>query len=143
MLTFDSVRTSSRRLRLPIPNPPWSGRHPGPLESDVSSTGLAVAPRIGYAARLASWLAIWPRAGISVAYSDGEPGGSTSTLVELTVEVPLVFRVTPHAALTVGPTFDRSLWTKTTITATEAGQSSSEKDTVTEIGVHAGLLVHL
>jgi hypothetical protein len=122
----------------------------GGLTTNESFQGIFVNPRIGYAARLTSWLAVWPRAGLTIEYShadetdsDGRVEGAISSYqVAATVEVPLVFTLAPRVALTFGPTLDVSF----------AGDNRSGlpgtaamiyETPVTEIGAQAGLEVVL
>jgi hypothetical protein len=110
---------------------------------NVTTTNVDLGPRVGYAARLSGWLSLWPRAGITFLYGDTSFG--STYVLDVSVDAPLVFRVAPHAALTVGPSFDRTLWSKsnTTITTGVGVITGSEHDTITEVGLHAGLLVTL
>jgi hypothetical protein len=106
-----------------------------------SITGFIVAPRIGYAGRLTSHLAIWPRLGFTYVQLSTNPagGGPDITLKSyaLTAEVPVALFVTPGVALTIGPTFDLG------IGGSRSLGGASVDSQVNDFGIQAGLLVVL
>jgi hypothetical protein len=143
------LNRSSTSLQMTPPAPPPSGTSSF-VATNTSGTSVVFDPRVGFAARLNPWLWLWPRAGITLVYSTatGESGGQTaedssSFTLDLSIDAPLVFRVAPHVALTAAPSFDRTLWMKTTINVPPAAATGVDHDTLTEVGLHAGLLVYL
>jgi hypothetical protein len=117
--------------------------------ADESATGFIIAPRIGYVGRLNPLVAIWPRLGASVSYASTDitpTGGSQETVslyaVAVTAEVPFVFTLAPHAAVTLGPTFDYSFAGKSTLSQPGAGSASTDEHLL-EFGVQAGLVITL
>lgn len=117
--------------------------------ADESATGFVIAPRIGYVGRLSPLVAIWPRLGVSVIYAhtDITPTGSSQETVSLyavavTAEVPFVLTLAPHAAVTLGPTFDYSVAGKSTASEATLGSASTDEHLL-ELGVQAGLVVTL
>jgi hypothetical protein len=115
---------------------------------DESATGFIVAPRVGYAARLNTLVAVWPRAGVTVIYAHNgitfpaTPEQTISTYaVAATAEVPFVFTLAPHAAVTLGPTFDYTFAGKRT--TSQSGSSAATDEHVLEFGVQAGLVITL
>jgi hypothetical protein len=122
----------------------------GSIPSDRSFTGLVAVPRVGYARQLTPYITLWPRAGISVIYvkSDVNNGFGYGTaqmpthFVAATIEVPVLFTLIPHVAVTLGPTLDITFNGSTTVPPLTGGvQTYAER--VTELGIQAGLLVYL
>jgi hypothetical protein len=108
-------------------------------EGGNSITGFIVAPRIGYAARLGSHVAIWPRLGFTFVQLSTNPAGAGADVAlksyALTAEVPVALFVTPDVALTIGPTFDLGIGGSRSI-----GGGSADSQT-NDFGVHAGMIV--
>ena len=82
---------------------------------DFKVSGILVAPRVGFAARLAPAVWLWPRAGITYVYDWSDVGGifgpasGSSNLFAATVEAPVVLALAPQALALIGPTIDVGL----------------------------------
>ncbi len=111
-------------------------------EMGSNSTVFLVAPRIGYAATLASGLAIWPRIGITYwnISSDSSTSPSFSAFA-LTIEAPLAIQLAPRVQLLIGPAVDVGLGGSASQTV--GGTTTSTDQKYTDIAGHAGLLVFL
>jgi hypothetical protein len=121
----------------------------GGTSLDQSITGLVLAPRIGYAIRISSAFAVWPRAGLSFIYASSDTtamgmsqGTSSSSVFAATVEVPFGFTVAPRIVIVFGPTLDVGL-TGSNKNNPAGGTSTTTDVKDTEVGVQAGLLVLL
>jgi hypothetical protein len=69
-----------------------------------SGNAFQIAPRIGYAQMVGPWLGVWPRAGVTYIYS-----ASTQKFLALTIDALAAVIVSPHLAVTFGPTLDLGL----------------------------------
>jgi hypothetical protein len=87
-----------------------------------STNAFEVAPRLGYAMMVAPSLGVWPRLGITYIYS-----ASNTNFLALTVDALAAAIVSPHLAITFGPTLDVGL--------------SGKPTKVTTIGLYFGLAV--
>lgn len=116
--------------------------HVSPEEG--SSTGVVLAPRVGYSARLSPRVAIWPRLGFTYARvsssNDTVNLSSKQSLFALTVEAPIVISVVPQGAITVGPTLDLGLGGSRSQTVGGGGETSIDQK-FTDFGIQAGLLL--
>lgn len=92
------------------------------------ATGLQVAPRVGYGTKVGPWLDVWPRVGVTYAYSTG--GGVSLHYLALTVEALAVIEVAQHLSITFGPTLDLGL---------SGGTSTGGSFKNTDVGVYFGL----
>jgi hypothetical protein len=114
--------------------------HVAPDEGD-SITGFLVAPRVGYALRLGSHFALWPRVGFTYTQVSTNPAGAGADLTvkayAITLEAPFAIAIGPRMALHLGPAFDIGVGG-----STAAGGGSLDSST-TDLGVHAGLLIVL
>jgi hypothetical protein len=88
----------------------------------TSTNAFEIAPRIGYAQMVGPWLGVWPRAGITYVYSS-----SSFNFLALTIDALAAAVVSPHLAITFGPTLDFGL--------------SGKPTKVTTIGVYFGLAI--
>lgn len=93
-----------------------------PNTSAPSVNAFEIAPRIGYAQMVGPWLGVWPRAGVTYIYSS-----STQNFLALTIDALAAVIVSPHLAVTFGPTLDLGL--------------SGKPTSVTTIGVYFGLAI--
>ena len=105
-----------------------------------------LAPRVGYAGRLAPTVWIWPRAGITYVNFSTSPSGGTSqsaSLFAATVELPVVVALAPHALLLIGPTLDLGLSGSTKLDGTAIGGTNTSRDIKeTDIGLQASLVLY-
>jgi hypothetical protein len=114
--------------------------------TDQSFTGVLAAPRVGYALHLTPDITLWARGGVSIVYakvsSDAAYTGETSSshLVAATIELPFVFNVLPHVALTASPTLDIT-FNGHLSRPSFAGGAIDEH--VTELGIQGGVLLNL
>lgn len=121
----------------------------GPSTSETM-TSFLFAPRVGYVLRLAPWLSVWPRAGVTWAYTTGDvpdasTGGQASVWSQAwlaTVDVPLALAIVPRVAFTLAPTLDVTLASKSEAGAAQGPTSMSQAKLV-EVGLMAGLVVLL
>jgi hypothetical protein len=110
--------------------------------------GFVLAPRVGYVARLTPGVAFWPRAGITFLYATNDLSGSSLALtlssyaIAATVEAPFAFNLTPHVAITFGPTFDLTLASKSTASQSGSPDVSTDQH-ILEVGAQAGLTIAL
>ncbi len=76
-----------------------------PANTTIAATNaFEIAPRIGYAQMVGPWLGVWPRAGVTYIYS-----ASNSNFLALTIDALAAIVVSPHLAITLGPTLDLGL----------------------------------
>jgi len=117
-----------------------------PNSPDSSLSVFTFAPRAGYAYMFSDVVGIWPRGGITyMSLSSSNDGVANSDLgghqLALTLEAPLVIAPVPHAAFTIGPTFDIGLDGSSDTTVGNVKVSTDT--TQTAIGVQAGMLIYL
>jgi hypothetical protein len=74
--------------------------------NDITSTGLLLAFRAGYALRLGHAVSLWPRGGFSYTSVSVESRSADSYTFALTLDVPFYFALTEGFALTLGPSLD-------------------------------------
>ncbi len=119
---------------------------PGGSADGPTTTTFAIAPRVGYAMAFDETFSLWPRAGITYFSSKEEtPGtagsGSTTTTtsgLDLTVEVPLGISPIENFAILVGPYLDYGL-SGSQKTETSAGDTEYD-GTLTSYGLTVGIL---
>jgi hypothetical protein len=118
--------------------------------TEASYTGVLAAPRIGYALNLAPDVTLWARGGVSVIYGKVSPdAGSAATqsgsshLVAATIELPVLFTLLPHLAVTVGPTLDVTFSGHLTRPNFGYGAAPSFDQSITELGIQGGVLLYL
>jgi hypothetical protein len=87
-----------------------------------STNAFEFAPRVGYAQMVGPWLGVWPRAGVTYIYSS-----STSNFLALTIDALAAAVVSPHLAVTFGPTLDVGL--------------TGKPVKITTVGVYFGIAV--
>jgi hypothetical protein len=102
-------------------------------------TGFMLTPRVGYAARLARVVALWPRVGVTYlsltsSSSAAMSTSTTSSRFALTIEAPFALVIAEHLAATVGPTVDLGLG------GSQSAGAMSIDQKATDIGVQCGLL---
>jgi len=109
---------------------------PSGSSNSETVSGFLVAPRIGFAARLAPAVWLWPRAGITYVYVSSNLGGggssATTNLFAATVEVPVVLALAPQAIAMIGPTLDLGLSGSSKVSNDQvpiAGTSTDIKET--------------
>jgi hypothetical protein len=121
-------------------------------DSELSLSGVILAPRIGFAAHLGPTVSLWPRAGVTYlrSWSDNSQGGkagssSSSNLFAATLEVPLAVTLTERAAFLIGPTLDIGLSGGRTSEPPPGSTASSTSTDIkeTDVGVQAALLILL
>jgi hypothetical protein len=88
----------------------------------AATNAFEIAPRIGYAQMVGPWLGVWPRAGVTYIYS-----ASTQSFLALTIDALAAVVVSPHLAVTFGPTLDLGL--------------SGKPVTIWTVGVFFGLAI--
>jgi len=106
----------------------------------TTTSGVALAARVGYAAAVGRRVALWPRLGFTFVHhateSDvvfqGIPASSTTTVYALTVEVPVIVMVAPRFFVELGPTYDHGVEGHT-------GSLDALYPKQNDLGVQAGL----
>ena len=107
---------------------------------DYTQSGYLLAPRVGYLIFLGPDLALWPRAGVTFAHTfDGAIRTSIVDLTALTVEMPLLFSVSPHLAFSTALTIDRSA--TGTITGDLTGNHQTYHFSTMDVGLQAGISI--
>lgn len=113
---------------------------------DETLNGVLVAPRAGFAVRLAPAIWLWPRAGITYVHLWSDFGGTiqlasgSSSLFAATVEAPLVLALAPQALALIGPTVDVGL---SGSNKTTDGTGSLKYDLKeTDIGLHVSFMFY-
>jgi hypothetical protein len=106
----------------------------GGRTTDLS--GVLVAPRIGFAVGFSRVVSLWGRGGIS--YLSVETTATKTSLFALTLEAPLVFSLSEHFALTLGPTLDVGLSGTRTTTVGPVSTSTDVKGN--DFGVQFGMM---
>lgn len=113
---------------------------------DFKVNGILVAPRVGFAARLAPAVWLWPRAGITYVYDWSDVGGifvptsGSSNLFAATVEAPVVLALAPQALALIGPTIDVGL--SGSNKASDATGSFDHDFKETDIGLQASFMFY-
>jgi hypothetical protein len=74
--------------------------------NDVTTTGVLLAFRAGYALRLGHSVTLWPRGGFSYTTYSVESSSADNYTFALSLDVPFCFALTEGFALTLGPSFD-------------------------------------
>jgi hypothetical protein len=113
--------------------------------NDNSLNGFLVAPRLGYVARLAPAVWLWPRAGITYVRVSNDLGGGSSATINLfaaTAELPLVLALAPHAYALIGPTVDLGLSGSSKSSIPGVGTPPSNDIKETDIGLQASFLLY-
>jgi hypothetical protein len=88
--------------------------------TSVTSTGVLIAARAGYAIRFSHAVSFWPRLGLSYA-SVSVAGNSDGThVLALSIDAPFMFAPSENFAITVGPIIDLALFSE------EEGSDTSE-----------------
>jgi hypothetical protein len=106
----------------------------------LTTSGVTLAVRIGYAAPVGRRVAVWPRLGFTFVHHSTQTGivfqgvqaSSTTTVYALTLEVPVVVMVAPHFFVHLGPTYDHGVEGHT-------GSLDPLYPKQNDIGVQAGL----
>ena len=116
-------------------------------ESDgPTSSGVLVAPRVGYAFMFGDNIGLWPRGGVTYigAGSEQEDGDESSTrLFALSVEAPFVFVPVPHVAFLAGPALDLGLSGSDETDPDAAGAPNQETEyKITDFGLHVGMTAY-
>jgi hypothetical protein len=118
--------------------------------SPQTSTGFVLAPRVGFVARLAPTVSLWPRGGITfiTTSTDTKVGtmaitSASGNLLAFTIEAPLAFNLSRWAAVLVGPTIDVGLSGSNKTTPALGGATTTTDNKVTEFGLQAGLALVL
>ncbi len=113
---------------------------------DETLNGVLVAPRAGFAVRLAPAIWLWPRAGITYVHLWNDFGGTiqassgSASLFAATVEAPVVLALAPQALALIGPTVDVGLSGSNHVTD---GTSSVKHDLKeTDIGLQASFMFY-
>jgi hypothetical protein len=115
--------------------------------SSSTTGGFVAAPRIGFAARLAPSVSLWPRAGITYVYASTDNSfGTTQTTYSFhvfaaTIEAPLAVSVSPRSLILIGPTADIALSGYSKTSPGTGGTSTTTKET--DYGLQAGFLLFL
>jgi len=113
---------------------------------DETQSGVLVAPRAGFAVRLAPAIWLWPRAGITYVHVWTDFGGSiqpssgSASLFAATVEVPVVLALAPHALALIGPTVDVGLSGSSKVT--DGGSTFNYDLKETDIGLQASFMFY-
>jgi hypothetical protein len=112
----------------------------------VTLSGFLIAPRLGFAGRLAPTVWIWPRAGITYINFSTDSGGATSqsaSLFAVTAEVPVVVALGPQALLTIGPTLDFGVSGSRKLNEAPIGVGNASTDIKeTDFGLQVSLLLY-
>lgn len=111
------------------------------------SSGVIVAPRVGYAVMFTPVVGIWPRGGLSYWTSKQEldqPGNQPDTEanasgLSLSAEVMLVIAPVPHGAFLVGPTLDLPVTSSGDADLGGNTNADFDKVDVTTLGIQAGV----
>lgn len=72
----------------------------------ITSTGVLLGARVGYAVRLGHSVTLWPRGGLTFALLDSEGSAPDVKTFALSFDVPLAIALTEGFAFLLGPTLD-------------------------------------
>jgi hypothetical protein len=112
-----------------------------------SNTTFLFAPRAGYAFMFNDTVGIWPRLGFTYYTSSTEletPAGTfedSENGLALAIEGLFVIAPMPHFGFTVGPTFDIGLTGSVEETDPPPAPNAEADRTVTDLALHAGVVV--
>lgn len=125
-------------------------------EDDLNTLStLLFAPRVGYALSLMSFLAVWPRLGVThTVYSESgtvpammgsaDESSNTSTFTELTLEGLLVITPVSHVGITAGPYLELPLGASYSeeLNGDDVTDGDGQDISYTSFGLWAGLCAY-
>ncbi len=109
-----------------------------------SSTGILIAPRVGYAYMFSDVVGIWPRGGLSYwtasTSPDNGPGSFSQHDFAFNLDVPLIIAPNQHFAITIGPILDVTFGGKQTTSPGNGQPDRSDDHSLTGFGLSAGVV---